>query len=120
VSQDATRLIDYLQHMLQAIDRIGRYVESHSEGEFFADELIQDAVIRNFEILGEASRNIEKRHPEFADAHRDLPLLAAYEMRNALAHGYFKVDLEIVWRTIERDLPPLRRQIETILAGMRQ
>jgi hypothetical protein len=62
--------------------------------EIWASTLIQDAVIRNFEIIGEASRNIERNCPEFAAAHRDLPLLNAYEMRNALAHGYFRVDLE--------------------------
>jgi uncharacterized protein with HEPN domain len=50
-------------------------------------------VIRNFEIIGEASRNIERNCPEFAAAHPELPLIVAYEMRNALAHGYFRVDL---------------------------
>lgn len=57
---------------------------------------MQDAVIRNFEILGEASNNIEKHYPEFAAAHPELLLSFAYQMRNIIAHGYFKVDFEIV------------------------
>jgi uncharacterized protein with HEPN domain len=71
-------------------------------------------VVRNFEIIGEASRNIERHHPEFAAAHPELPLAIAYEMRNALAHGYFKVDLGIVWRTIQRDLPHLLELVRTL------
>ena len=69
--------------------------------------MAQDAVIRNLEIIGEASHSIEIHFPEFAASHQELPLSFAYQMRNAVAHGYFKVDLEIVWKTIEDDLPQL-------------
>lgn len=75
-------------------------------------------MIRNLEIIGEASNNIEKHFPEFAHDHPDLPLSIAYQMRNVLAHGYFKVDFEIVWKTICRDLPGLYRQVSQ-LAGHR-
>lgn len=119
MSPDISRLADYLEHIVEAIDRISRYVEDLSESEFLATELVQDAVIRNFEIIGEASRNIERNHAQFAAANRDLPLLAAYEMRNALAHGYFKVDLEIVWKTIHGDLPELRRHVEELLEQLK-
>ena len=71
-------------------------LKSMSEVEFMGDRKTQDAVIRNFEIIGEASRNIERHHPIFANEHSYLPFGFAYEMRNALSHGYFKVDLEIV------------------------
>lgn len=76
---------------------------------------MQDAVIRNLEVLGEASHNIEKHHPAFAASHAELPLAFAYQMRNALAHGYFTVDLEIVWRTVQRDLPRLLPQVQALL-----
>jgi uncharacterized protein with HEPN domain len=115
MSEKTARAGEYLGHILQAIGRIERYAGNISERDFLASELIQDAVIRNFEIIGEASRNIERNCPEFIAAHRDLPLLNAYEMRNALAHGYFRVDLEIVWKTIHTDLPALKRQIEAII-----
>lgn len=62
---------------------------------FLDDKNTQDAVIRNFEVIGEASNNIKQNYPEFADKHPEVPLSFAYEMRNALAQGYFKVDLEI-------------------------
>jgi uncharacterized protein with HEPN domain len=71
-------------------------------------------VIRNFEIIGEASNNIEKRFPEFVAAHPELPFSSAYQMRNAVAHGYFKVDFEIIWKTIHNELPKLHGQIREV------
>ena len=79
---------------------------------------MQDAVLRTFEVIGEASRNIERDCPDFAAAHPELPLSFAYEMRNALAHGYFKVDFGIVWKTIENDLADLRQQVQALTRGM--
>lgn len=103
------RLADYLAHIAEAIERIGHYTGGMDEAAFLNNPLVQDAVIRNLEIIGEASNNIVKHHPEFAVSHPELPLAFAYQMRNAVAHGYFKVDLEIVWRTIRSDLPDLHR-----------
>ena len=82
---------------------------------FSQNDMTQDAVIRNLAIIGKASRNIPRHHPDFANAHRELPVSLAYEMRNALAHGYFKVDMAIVWKTIETDLPHLHQQVQAIL-----
>jgi len=82
---------------------------------FLNNELVQDAVIRNIEIIGEASNNIDKYYQDFAKLHPELPLVFAYEMRNAVAHGYFKVDLEIVWKTIKNDLPVLEQQTKEVL-----
>lgn len=82
------------------------------------DEKTQDAVIRNFEIIGEAANNIKCHHPEFARQHPELRLNFAYEMRNALAHGYFKIDLEIVWETIHADLPELHEQVRRLLFSL--
>jgi uncharacterized protein with HEPN domain len=112
MSRDPQRLADYLAHILEAIERIDRYTEDMIEAAFLENQLVQDAVIRNLEIIGEASNNIEKHYAAFAAAHSELPLAYAYQMRNAVAHGYFKVDLEIVWKTIHRDLPDLYSQIQ--------
>ena len=68
-------------------------------------------MIRNLEVIGEASNNIQKRFPDFAAAHPELPLASAYQMRNAVAHGYFSVDLEIVWKTIQGDLATLSERV---------
>lgn len=118
MSRDPQRLPDYLGHILEAIERIQSYVEHVDEVGFLSSKIIQDAVIRNLEVIGEASRNIERVHPEFAAAHPELPLALANDMRNALAHGYFKVDLEIVWKTIQGNLPDLHAQITEVSATL--
>ena len=110
--RDPQRLSDYLAHILEAIERIEEYVSDMDEVTFLASKLVQDAVIRNFEIIGEASNNIEKRFPEFVASHPELPLSSAYQMRNAVAHGYFRVDFEIIWKTIHSELPRMHAQIQ--------
>jgi uncharacterized protein with HEPN domain len=112
---DKIRVRGYLEHILKAIQRIRQYVENIDEAGFLEDLRTQDAVIRNIEIIGEACKNIEQHHPDFAAEHSEVPWGVAYEMRNALAHGYFKVDLEIVWQTTHQDLPPLATLIENLL-----
>lgn len=114
MSRDQQRLEDYLAHILEAVERIERYTEDMDEVLFLEDELIQDAVIRNFEIIGEASHNIETHYPAFAEAHPELPLSFAYQMRNAISHGYFKVDYEIVWMTIQTKLAPFYHQTRAL------
>ena len=113
MSRDPQRLADYLDHVLQAIGRVQRYVGAMGAQAFMRDQMVQDAVIRNLEVIGEASHNIETQFPDFAAAHPELPLAFAYQMRNAVAHGYFKVDLEIVWRTISADLIGFRAAMQT-------
>lgn len=115
MSRDQQRLHDYLAHIIQAIQRISHYTEDIDEMSFLENELIQDAVIRNIEVVGEASKNIDKYYQDFSKQHPELPLIVAYEMRNAIAHGYFKVDLEIVWKTIKQDMPVLEQQIKDVL-----
>jgi uncharacterized protein with HEPN domain len=119
MSSTARRVPDYLGHIHEAIERIERYVRNMDETKFSRESMAQDAVIRNLEIIGEACRNIARADPGFADAHPDIPLSVAYEMRNALAHGYFKTDLAIVWRTIKNDLPPLYERVRALVAALR-
>ncbi len=120
MSRDQQRLTDYLAHILEAIERIGRYTKGLDAAAFLGNEMTQDAVIRNIEIIGEASHNIEGHHPDFAAAHPELPLAFAYQMRNAVAHGYFKVDLEIVWKTLQNDLPALYQQVQAVRHALLQ
>jgi len=115
---DIQRVSDYLDHIQQAIARIHRYIGDMKASDFLSDEKTQDAVVRNLEIIGEAARNIKRYHPGFSASHPDLPWESAYEMRNALSHGYSKVDLDIVWRTIQADLPGLERRIRDLRAGL--
>ena len=97
----------YLGHILEAIERIERYTEEMDSAAFMQDSLVQDAVIRNLEIIGEASHSIIECCPRFVDEHPELPLRVAYQMRNVIAHGYFKVNLSTVWNTLEKDLPEM-------------
>ena len=110
------RLHDYLGHMLQAIERIEHYVSPLTQESFQENSNIQaqDAVIRNLEILGEAANNIRQHHAEFASQNSHIPWEDVYQMRNQIAHGYFAVDLVIVWKVIERDLPELKAQISAL------
>ena len=114
----ALRTIDYLGHILQAIERIQRYTADLDEAAFLNSELVQDAVIRNIEIVGEAANNVVRVAAAFAAAHPDIPWQVMYTMRNRVAHGYEQVDLEIVWRTIQGDLPALHRQVQQALFSL--
>lgn len=82
------RAPDYLGHIIEAIERIEEYVSDMDEVSFLASKLVQDAVIRNIEIIGEASNNIQRADPTFAAKHHDIPWRAMYAMRNRIAHGY--------------------------------
>lgn len=91
---DPQRVDDLLDHIVHAIDRINNYTKS-DEAEFLANEMAQDAVIRNLEIIGEASRGIEKRFPEFAKEHSELPLRNAYEMHMKCVMHYLMATLKL-------------------------
>lgn len=112
------RLRDYLGHILEACRRIRHFTEDMTEIAFLEDELVQDGVIRNIEIVGEAARNIQRRFPQFAAEHADVPWEDMYWMRNRLTHGYFSIDLELVWKTIERDIPELEIQVRSLVQSL--
>lgn len=112
---DPLRIADYLQHILEAIGNIQDYTVGMDLGAFMADPKTRDAVIRNLEVIGEACNNVAKNHPAFASQHSSVPWGFAYEMRNALSHGYFTVDHAVVWQTIQQDLPKLRSQISDLV-----
>ncbi len=111
---DAIRIPGYLGHILEALNRIFKYIDDIDEISFLQNTLAQDAVVRNLEVIGEASQNLSRYHQEFVAAHSDVPWEKMYWMRNRLAHGYFTVDFEIVWRTLVNDLPELKQQIQAI------
>lgn len=102
-----------IEDMLEAIERITRYVDGMTAQEFLASDITQDAVIRNLEILGEAS----KRVPGFITmAHAEIPWSRIADMRNILVHEYHSIDPEIILDAARHDLPPLVGPLKTILA----
>jgi len=111
----ALRVHDYLAHIVSAIERIERHTSDVTEPGFLSSELIQDAVIRNLEIIGEAANNIQQADAAFAAEHEEIPWQVMYAMRNRLSHGYDKIDFEMVWRTVCYDLPDLYRSIKRLL-----
>lgn len=118
MSKNELRVLDYLEHIQQAIERIQRYTEDLDEVAFLQDEMVQDAVIRNIEIVGEAANNIRKCDPDFADQRSDIPWAVLYAMRNRVSHAYHKVDMEIVWKTIQTDLPPMYQQVDQLIDAL--
>lgn len=111
---DSLRILDYLEHILESLQRIFSYLDDVSELDFIQNVMIQDAVLRNIETMGEAANNLIKHYPTFVEQYAEIPWDDMYWMRNRISHGYFSVDFEIVWRTIEKDLPPLYEDIKKI------
>lgn len=106
----------YLRHVGDAIGRIERYTAGGPDG-FLGDPMVQDAVIRNLEVIGEAvghlSQDFRRRHPE-------TPWRSITALRNVLVHEYFGVDLDIVWGVVEKRLPVLKGQVQKLLGGPRR
>ncbi len=106
---------DYLEHMLEAATRIQRYVAGKSEGDFASDDLLQDGVIRNLEVIGEA---VAKLTPEMKAAHANVPWGLISGMRNRLIHGYMSINLQIVWDTVRKVVPQFATDIVAIRQGL--
>lgn len=112
------RVPEYLQHSVTAIDKAIGYVGDMNRDAFQADSRTQDAVIRSIEIVGETAQRVRTADPEFAAKHAHIPWDLMYGMRNRIVHDYFEVDLDVVWQTLQRDLPVLRDQARSLLDSL--
>ena len=109
------RAKDYLLHMLEAADRSLEYTAGVTEEQFVANQMLQDAVVRNIEIIGEAANNLLEVGPSFATKYPSIPFAQIYGMRNRVAHGYFAVSSAMIWDSVQVDVPDLRLQIVKVL-----
>jgi uncharacterized protein with HEPN domain len=115
MSKHPERSQDYLEHMLDALERIQRYTAGKSATDFIADTLLQDAVLRNLGIIGEAAHRLLADSPDYAATHPEIPLAKIYGMRNLITHAYEEVDMEIVWNLVLFDVPTLLSKIVAAL-----
>ena len=101
----------YLSDARDAIDRVLSYTSGGSS-RFFDEPMVQDAVVRNLEIIGEAVKHLT---PGTRAKRTDIPWAAIAGMRDRLIHDYFHVDLNIAWDVVQNDLVPLREALITLL-----
>ncbi len=95
-----SRVADYLDHMLQASTQACDFVVGLSKDDFMTDLRTQRAVVMSLVIVGEAATKIMERHADFVQQHPLLPWRSMRGMRNRIAHGYFDINLDVVWETV--------------------
>ena len=101
----------FIKHILESISLIEQYTTTISKEEFFKSRQIQDAVIRRLEIIGEACRNISRQTRE---SHPEVEWSGAIGTRDRVLHQYFRIDFDVVWNVLKKDLPALKKQMERI------
>jgi len=108
------RLTDYIEQMVRGASDALSFTEGLDEAEFLVDLKTQRAVIMSLMIVGEASSRVVAEFPEFAKSNANIPWRSIKGMRNRIAHGYFEVDLQVVWQTVEAELGPLIEHLEDL------
>lgn len=95
----------YFEDIITAVNKIERYTKDMTKEDLESDELVQDAVVRNLEVIGEA---VKKIPDDVRDSHRDIPWKKIAGLRDILIHEYFGVNMNIVWDVIKNKLQPLK------------
>ena len=104
----------FVEDILESIELIENYIGNLEFNDFSKDRKTIDAVVRNFEIIGEASKYI----PDYIkEKHADVDWIGIVGLRNRIAHEYFGISLEIVWNIVKQELPKLQNQMKQILEG---
>ena len=110
------RRADYLDHIEQAARDALCFVDGFSKEDFLADKRTQQAVILSLLVIGEAATKLLQDHTSFLAQHSEVPWASMRGMRNRLAHGYFEVNLDVVWETVSSALPDLLARLPAIQA----
>jgi len=106
----------YLAHVLERLQKIERFTVEGREA-FFRSEVIQDAVLRNLEVIGEATKRIDS---QYRAAHPEVPWRRMAALRDVLIHAYEEVDLGQVWSVVEVHVPQLKQALEALLPPLDQ
>lgn len=105
------RLPDYLEHMRQAAIDACSFVDGMDKAEFLADKRTQSAVVMTLIVIGEAATKVMTHYPDFAARNPGVPWQGMRGMRNRIAHGYFEINLDVVWDTVQSALPELLERL---------
>ncbi len=112
------RSADYIGHILDAIDLVEQYTQALTAAAFGQDKRTQQAVLLNIMIIGEAATKLAQTNPDLLARNPQVPWASMRGMRNRVAHGYFDIDVQVVWDTARIALPTLAAQLRTVLAGL--
>lgn len=102
----------FLTHILESINLLEKYLQNVTEEQFLASEEKQDLAVRRIEVIGEAAKNIPET---FRNQYPDIPWKQISGMRDILIHKYFGINMDRVWETATQFIPPLKKQIKSIL-----
>lgn len=102
----------FLMHIRDALREVQEFIEGESYERFLENRMVQNAVMRSFEVVGEAAWRVS---PEFRGAHPEVPWRLMSDFRNKLIHDYFGLDLEVIWKTATEDAPVLLAQVEGLI-----
>lgn len=108
------RLGDYLDHVRQAASDACAFVEGMTKDDFLRDKRTQQAVVMSLIVIGEAATKVMDTDPDFVQSHAHIPWRNMRGMRNRIAHGYFDINLNLVWDTVGTALPALLAQLRDI------
>ena len=108
--------IDYLLDIADSVEKIEMFMEGFALEDLRNDQKTQYAIVRGFEIIGEATKNIPA---SVKHAHKDIPWKNMTTMRNKLIHEYFGVNIVVVWKTVKEDLPGLKAKISETLEDLK-
>jgi len=108
MSRESRDFLIYLEDIIDAIEKIEKYTQNIDFNKFSKNDMVIDAVIRNFEVIGEATKKIPA---EIKEKYPEVEWKEAMGFRNVLIHDYFGIDIEAVWDTLQKNLPTFKKHI---------